>query len=179
MRQTVRHRNKTTNFSTSCHRRAMRRNKSSFVSILNVESFLDKELQLHMIVIISQIFASTILAEEGNFFLPAPMPNTSSEPSRRSCSAPIILCRRCNTGRDIDGAPNAAAQKKNFSAHHRCACVETFSGPPHHANIRALRRAWPRETNNVPSVPEQLRRIAAARKTFAFLHMRAAAHQDP
>ena len=45
-----------------------RRNKSSLLSILRVESFLNKALQLDIIVIISKIFASTILVENGKFF---------------------------------------------------------------------------------------------------------------
>jgi hypothetical protein len=42
----------------------VRRNKPSFVSILKAESSLDKGVQLQVILIISQIFASTILVEE-------------------------------------------------------------------------------------------------------------------
>ena len=42
VRRTTHHRNKTTNFSTSCHRCTTHRNKSSFVSILRVEFLLDK-----------------------------------------------------------------------------------------------------------------------------------------
>jgi hypothetical protein len=41
-----------------------RRNKPSFVSILNVESFHESELQLNTIVIIFKNIASTILVEE-------------------------------------------------------------------------------------------------------------------
>ena len=61
VRRATRHRNNTTNFSTSCHRRAVRRNKPSFVS---TKSFPTRIPQLPMILIISKIFASTIFMEE-------------------------------------------------------------------------------------------------------------------
>lgn len=67
VRQATRHRNKTTNFSTSCHRRTVRRNKPSFVSSVNVAFLLDKEHQLHMILIIFKTIASTILADSEKF----------------------------------------------------------------------------------------------------------------
>ena len=101
-RQASRHRNKTTNFSTSCHRRTVRRNKPSFVSILCVESSLDKDLQLHAILIISQIFASTILVEERkkSFVQAHRSPSKARAPHHRARRTIILLPRNCALQRD-------------------------------------------------------------------------------
>lgn len=82
------HRNNTTNFSTSCHRRSMRCNKSPFVSILCMTLHYYQVLQLFMIVTVSRIFASTIIELDEDF-----PPNSISVQPLRHVGAPSYVAR--------------------------------------------------------------------------------------
>jgi hypothetical protein len=88
------------------------RNRSSFVSILCVESLLSKELQLRIIVANSKTFASTILAEERKNFLQSSVPPSHRDALARADTA-LATC--LSTSKEIwkavDAPPLMAAMK--------------------------------------------------------------------